>query len=403
MKKMFSIVATLVAAAFVSAAAVAQTPNITGNTFQTQQAGKTVQGMVGMCIDASNNAVPCGSGGTGAATTITGSSAFGPVAPGAPTATSSDLMGCRFNSTANDTTANDQGAVGCDQRGGLYVQDGKAIPSASLTSTGTLLLIPDTAGYGSISVQVTSAGVGATITYQVSQDGATWSSGSCYPPNANGSTSATSTSTTATTLLCATPSKQFRAQITAYVSGTVTAEATLRKDTLPKQSMQVGFLQAIGSNQVGGYDKFVTSTPTVQNAAYSAANAIGGLQSISYFRGNGGTGILNNISMWSKGGSTTPITLYLFQSNPTGTTCTDKVAFSLGAADISKIVAGGPIVLQPIAVVGTTATNASIQLPISVQNNESTSTIYGCAVVGGSGFTPASTSDLIFNFSGITD
>ena len=45
------------------AAAFAQTPNITGNEFQTQQAGKTVVGIVGMCVNASNVAVPCPSTG----------------------------------------------------------------------------------------------------------------------------------------------------------------------------------------------------------------------------------------------------------------------------------------------------------------------------------------------------
>lgn len=49
--------------------AIAQTPNVTGNTFQTGQAGKTVQGVVDMCVNGSNVAVPCGTGGTGQAVT----------------------------------------------------------------------------------------------------------------------------------------------------------------------------------------------------------------------------------------------------------------------------------------------------------------------------------------------
>ena len=35
---------------------------------------------------------------------------------------------------------------------------------------------------------------------------------------------------------------------------------------------------------VGGFDVIVSSTPTVQNAAYSASNAIGGWQQVSVFR-----------------------------------------------------------------------------------------------------------------------
>lgn len=279
----------------------------------------------------------------------------------------------------------------------------QSIGPKSATGVGTLIQINDTSGYASVSLQVTNAGVGVTITYQVSEDGQAWSSASCYPPNANGSTSATSTSTAIGMLLCSTPAKQFRAQITAFVSGTPTIQGTLRREALPKQTVQAGLLQSLGSNQVGGYDKFVSVTPTVQNAAYSTSNAIGGMQSVSFMRGNGGSGIANNISLWSKGGATTPITLYIFQSNPTGTTCNDKAAFVLGAADISKLIAVRPPVLTPSASVGTTATVDSVQVPVSTQNNESTTTLYVCPVVGGSGFTPASTSDLVFSYAGPQD
>lgn len=44
--------------------AIAQTPNITGNTFQTGQAGKTAQGVVFMCINAQGKAVPSDAAGT---------------------------------------------------------------------------------------------------------------------------------------------------------------------------------------------------------------------------------------------------------------------------------------------------------------------------------------------------
>lgn len=42
----------------------AQTPSITGNEFQTQTPGKTVVGVVGMCVNGSNQAIPCPSGGS---------------------------------------------------------------------------------------------------------------------------------------------------------------------------------------------------------------------------------------------------------------------------------------------------------------------------------------------------
>ena len=58
--------------------ASAQTPNITGNEFQTQQAGKTVVGVVGMCINGSNQAYPCpNSGGSTTANQGTAAAASG--------------------------------------------------------------------------------------------------------------------------------------------------------------------------------------------------------------------------------------------------------------------------------------------------------------------------------------
>lgn len=149
----------------------------------------------------------------------------------------------------------------------------------------------------------------------------------------------------------------------------------------------------------------VSLTPVVQAAQYVSGNAIGGLQTISPFRGVNPTGILNNISVWSKGGSTTAITFYIFHSNPTASTCTDKVAFVLGAADVNKLLTFIPPVLTPAVIgVGTTATTASQQLPVSVRNQDNPSTInlYICAVYGGT-VTPASVSDLVFNFSGVRD
>lgn len=166
---------------------------------------------------------------------------------------------------------------------------------------------------------------------------------------------------------------------------------------------------SVGTNDglpVAGSEFDVSVTPVIQNAAYSSGNAIGGLQTISVFRNSyNPEGILNNISVWSKGGSTTAITFYIFHSNPVNSTCTDKSAFSLNANDVSKLITSIPPVLTPAVVgVGTTATVASQQLPISVKNQDSPSTInlYVCAVVGGT-VTPASVSDLIFNYSGIQD
>lgn len=169
-----------------------------------------------------------------------------------------------------------------------------------------------------------------------------------------------------------------------------------------------GVSSAFGQTYVrsGGFDMSISNTPTVQNAAYSSGNAIGGLQTIAFFRTIAQpTGILNNVLVSSKGGSTTAITLYIFEANPTASTCTDKSAFSLNAADVSKLITTIPIVLTPAVIgAGATATFASQQSAISIRNTDSTTALnfYVCAVVGGS-VTPASTTDLVFKFAGIQD
>lgn len=158
--------------------------------------------------------------------------------------------------------------------------------------------------------------------------------------------------------------------------------------------------------RISAYDFSVSSTPTVQNASYSSGNAIGGLQTIQFFRvPSQPTGILNNVSVASKGGATTAITLYIFQANPTGTTCTDKSAFSLGAADVAKLITTLPIVLTPAVIgAGATVTFASQQLPVSIRNTDSPVLLnfYVCAVVGGT-VTPGTTTDLVFEFAGLQD
>lgn len=150
----------------------------------------------------------------------------------------------------------------------------------------------------------------------------------------------------------------------------------------------------------------VSNTPVVQNAAYASGNVIGGLQRIPFFSSPvQASGILNNVSIFSKGGSTTPITLYIFDTLPAASTITDKVAFALAAADVAKLITEIPIVLTPAIVgVGTTVTSASQQQPVAVNNGDSptTSFLYVCAVVGGA-VTPASVSDLVFTLAGLQD
>jgi hypothetical protein len=159
----------------------------------------------------------------------------------------------------------------------------------------------------------------------------------------------------------------------------------------------------LGIGNVGGFEFDKDVTPTIQNAAYVAGNALGGLQTVSVFRTAGGSAKLNNISLWSKGGATVNVTFYIFTSNPTSSTCTDKAAFSLNAADVAKLIATTPPVLTPHVVgSGTTDTADAWQSPVSMSNGDSTTNIYVCLVAGGS-VTPATTTDYVFKVSGPRD
>jgi hypothetical protein len=169
---------------------------------------------------------------------------------------------------------------------------------------------------------------------------------------------------------------------------------------------------AVTVQGAAGATPIVTSTdvavyvaPTIQNAAYASGNAVGALQSVSVFRTtNQPSGVLNALLLAWKGTETTPLTFFVFDTNPTGSTCTDKTAFSLATADIPKL-ALAPFTLTAAApAVGTTSTYAQSSFsPVSVKNQDSgaTQNLYICAVSGGS-FTPA-VGDLTYKVSVVND
>jgi len=141
-------------------------------------------------------------------------------------------------------------------------------------------------------------------------------------------------------------------------------------------------------------------TPTIQNAAYAASNAIGALQTVSIFNTNGGTALLDQFSLTWAGTETVAVTVYLFARNPTATTCTDKAAFSLSTTDAKYLIVP-PFVLVAAAPQGTTQTFANYLFAASTQNLDGTpgTNVYVCFVSGGA-FTPA-VGDLSFTIGGI--
>lgn len=92
---------------------------------------------------------------------------------------------------------------------------------------------------------------------------------------------------------------------------------------------------------INGTANQVTSTPTIQASAYSAGNCIGGFNSVSVTTYTGQSGFLTNIRLASIAGSAYNVVVYVFDSQPTTSICTDKGTFSLSSADVDKLI-GAP-------------------------------------------------------------
>lgn len=185
-----------------------------------------------------------------------------PVAPATATATKANLIAGQYNSAVQAFTNGQQGSLQFDQRGGLLIQDGQAIPSVSVTSATTLFTVADTSGYGSISVQVTSAGTTCTVTYEASEDGITWVTVSGFSPGNVGTNTAVTVTSSAGLFNFNLPSKQFRVRVSSYTSGTVTVQGTLRKDPLSRIAVAVGNVVSVTGGTVEAAAVGSTSIPT---------------------------------------------------------------------------------------------------------------------------------------------
>lgn len=139
------------------------------------------------------------------------------------------------------------------------------------------------------------------------------------------------------------------------------------------------------------------STPTVQASAYSAGNCIGGFNAVTVANTNGQTGFITNFRAVSLTGLTPTFTVFLFDSQPTTSTCTDKSTFNLSAADIDKLIAAPAAITLAAPTNVTTPSTASLDFtpPRPFVAGGSTSsgvkTIYYGIVT--TAITPASTSE----------
>jgi len=121
--------------------------------------------------------------------------------------------------------------------GGTAVSSSNPLPVAQtdgLTVSGTVtsadvLFTTSMLNYESITVQVTSAGTSCTVTYETSDDNSNWISTSGLSFTNVGSSALATTSSAVGGIQFARKGLYFRARVSAYFSGTVTAIGTLSK------------------------------------------------------------------------------------------------------------------------------------------------------------------------------
>lgn len=152
--------------------------------------------------------------------------------------------------------------------------------------------------------------------------------------------------------------------------------------------------------QVGGLSFFVANTPTIQAAAYAAGNCMGGFQAITVTGTAGATGTLHSFQIQSKAGLATAKQIYVFTSNPSSSTCTDKGTFTIASADRAKLLSTFSVTPAiPSGDTGSYGEATGMGRAFATSGNGN---LY-IAVVETAAETPASTSDLIVSIGGYID
>ncbi|MER8946087.1 hypothetical protein [Mesorhizobium sp. M0959] len=127
----------------------------------------------------------------------------------------------RVTALLSSTSLADASRVPVDQRDGLAL-------SGTAVALG-VLFTQDMLGYESATVQITSAGVGCTITYETSDDNINWLSTAGLSVAAVGATASVVSSTSAIGIRFGNLLRYFRARVSTYGSGTVTVVGYARK------------------------------------------------------------------------------------------------------------------------------------------------------------------------------
>jgi len=147
-----------------------------------------------------------------------------------------------------------------------------------------------------------------------------------------------------------------------------------------------------------GQNSTLTVAQTVTaSSAYTAGNAVGGLITLSNInRASGLSVFMQSIVVNSKSLQSAQLDLVFFNANPTGSTCTDKTAFSVATADAAKLV--GAAHVSDWTASGLGSVGQMQQPPIGI--TPSGTAVYACMVTRGTP-TFTATSDLTLIVSSV--
>lgn len=134
-------------------------------------------------------------------------------------------------------------------------------------------------------------------------------------------------------------------------------------------------------------------TPTVtvtSGAAYTAGNSVGGKLTLAACKTSESPGLIQSVVLTFKATQTDAYRVVFFDADPTGTTITDKTAFSVASADLPKVI--GVALCDEIFQTGSTSVIQAIDLalPFTVASG---SNIYAAIYTTGTP-TFSSTSDV---------
>jgi hypothetical protein len=202
------------------------------------------------------------------------------------------------------------------------VQQADNLPVAGSVSSAAVLFTQDMDGYDSIGIQILSAGTGCTITYEASEDNATWYSVNGLDPNSS-SAQMTATSTALGLRNFPRAGRYFRARVSTYGSGTVTVVGHARKATYTP------YINTITKQTVSNGASLCATNARVQSAATTNATSV-----------KTSSGVLNQAILTNNAATIAYIKFYNKASAPVVGTDVPIATFSIPAN-------GVPLVITP--------------------------------------------------------